>query len=76
MENFAREMSVDELIDIVLCGDVLSRPLERRYDGDDTPIRELMEWLKIPDTLAHMLLIVSEVNRECVARGIHVPRGN
>jgi len=76
MIDFAKKMSEAELLDVIKAMDNCAKPLARRFEGDDTAIVELMVRLNLPQDIASKALITTEVLRECVHRGIQMPRGN
>jgi len=76
MLGFAKELSDQQLLDIVRVTDILAQPMDRRFEGDDKAITELMTDLKLNQTVVDKLLIAGEVLRECVSRGLQLPRGN
>jgi hypothetical protein len=76
MKHFAKFMSDQQLIDVIISSDNLEKPYSRRFIGDDDAIVNLMEKLGCRQLLADKLLILGEVLRECVSRGIQIPRSN
>lgn len=76
MLDFAKNMSDEQLIDVVQAIDRVSKPLPERFEGDDAPIVELMSQLGLKQTIVDKLLITGEVLRECAHRGLQIPRPN
>lgn len=76
MHNFAQTMTDEQLLDAVRAMDNVARPLDRRFEGDDDPIVNLMKSLNLTQNIVDKLLVTGEVLRECVNRGIQIPRGN
>lgn len=76
MLGFAKDLTDQQLLDIVRAMDHVARPLDRRFEGDDDPIVELMKSMNLTQGLVDKLLITGEVLRECVSRGLQLPRGN
>lgn len=76
MQDFARAMSDAELFAVVKAMDNASKKLDRRFEGDDDALVELMNRLNLPQDIASKALITGEVLRECVHRGLSMPRGN
>ncbi len=76
MHNFAQTMTDEQLLDVVRAMDNVARPLDRRFEGDDDPIVNLMKTLNLTQNIVDKLLVTGEVLRECVNRGIQIPRGN
>ena len=76
MENFARELSNEELINVIGALDRIGNPLERRMEGDDDAIVNLMKRLNLDQGIATKMLIGYEVARECASRGLQIPRPN
>lgn len=71
-----QNMTDCELIEVVRAMDRAILPLERRFEGDDTAITELMDNLGVRHTLAEKLIVTGAVLRECVARGISIQQSN
>lgn len=71
---FTRDMTDEELIEVVRSMDLAWQPLHSRFGGDDEPITMLMDRLGVPHILGST--ITGAVLRECVARGIAIPRPN
>jgi hypothetical protein len=76
MQNFASTMTDEQLLEVVRAMDNVARPMDRRFEGDDDPIVDLMKSLNLNQTVVDKLLVTGEVLRECVNRGIQIPRGN
>jgi hypothetical protein len=76
MQNFARDLSNQEIIDVTQALDRINNPLERRMEGDDDAIVNLMKKLSMPQTLAEKLLVGYVVTREAAARGLQIARPN
>ncbi|MDW9481873.1 hypothetical protein GOB57_24805 [Sinorhizobium meliloti] len=76
MQEFARAMSDAELLAVVKAMDSASVRLDRRFEGDDDALVQLMDRLALPQDIASKALITGEVLRECVHRGLSMPRGN
>lgn len=76
MLGFAKELSDQQLLDVVRAMDIVSLPLDRRFEGDDKAITDLMTALNLNQTVVDKLLISREVLRECVSRGLQLPLGN
>lgn len=76
MQNFASTLTDEQLLEVVRAMDNVARPLERRFEGDDGPIVDLMKSLNLTQNIVDKLLVTGEVLRECVNRGIQIPRGN
>ena len=76
MKNFAKTMTDEELLAVVRAMDNVAQPLNRRFEGDDDAITALMKSLNLNQTVVDKLLVTGEVLRECVSRGLHIPRGN
>lgn len=76
MQNFARELSNQEIIDVIQALDRINNSLVRRMEGDDDAIVNLMTKLNMPQTLAEKLLVGYAVAREAASRGLHIARPN
>lgn len=76
MQNFARELSDQEIIDVIQALDRINNPLGRRMEGDDDAIVSLMTRLKMPQTIAEKLLVGYVVAREATSRGLQIARPN
>ena len=74
--GFERTMTDDQIVDVIAAMDRQSLPLDRRMDGDDIAIRDLVDRLGVKQGAAHMYMITGAVLREAVHRGIIVNRGN
>ncbi|TLX16136.1 hypothetical protein [Rhizobium sp. MHM7A] len=76
MQNFARLLSNQEIIDVIQALDRINNPLVRRMEGDDDAIVNLMKKLSMPQTLAEKLLVGYVVAREAASRGLQIARPN
>lgn len=76
MHNFARELSDQEIIDVIQALDRINNPITRRMEGDDDAIVNLMTKLKMPQTLAEKFLVGYVVAREATSRGLQIARPN
>ncbi len=76
MNRFARDMTDEELLSVVQSIDRVSKPLAQRFEGDDEPIVNLIDRLGLKQDIATKMLINGEVMRECLHRGLHIPRPN
>ena len=76
MNPIITALSDDELRTVVTAVDRVGRPLEQRFEGDDTPIVELMTKMGLSQSIVDKLLIAGLVMRECLHRGIQIPHGN
>ena len=76
MHPLIAALSDDELRTVVTAVDRIGRPLEQRFEGDDTRIVELMTKMGLSQSIVDKLLIAGLVMRECLHRGIHIPHGN
>lgn len=76
MQDFAEQMSDDELLEVVQGVDRMSKPLNQRFEGDDAPIVNLMTRLGLNQTVVDKLLVQGAVLRECAHRGLKIPRPN
>jgi hypothetical protein len=76
MNPIITALSDDELRTVVTAVDRVGRPLDQRFEGDDTPIVELMTKMGLKQTIVDKLLIAGLVMRECLHRGIQIPHGN
>ena len=62
-----------ELVELVLSFDRQGLPLDRRFDGDDRAIRDLMKQLSIAPLAANVLMVMSVLLREATIRGLKIP---
>ena len=76
MQNFASELSDQEIVDVIQALDRMNNPLSRRMEGDDDAIVNLMNRLKVPQTIADKLLVGYVVAREATSRGLQISRPN
>lgn len=76
MHPIIAAMSDDELRRVVTALDRVGRPLDQRFEGDDTPIVELMAKMGLSQNIVDKHLIAGLAMRECLHRGIHIPHGN
>jgi hypothetical protein len=76
MQDFAQHMSDEELLEVVQGVDRMAKPLHQRFEGDDTPIVNLMTRLGLNQTVVDKLLVQGAVLREVAHRGLHIPRPN
>jgi hypothetical protein len=65
-----------ELIELIRVADVLALPLERRSEGDDTALVQLMDRLGLKQTVVDKMLIIGELLREALHRNLYLPRRN
>lgn len=74
--DFEKKMTDQQITEVILAMDRQTLPLNRRMDGDDLAIRELVDKLKVKQGTTHMYMVTGAVLREAAHRGIKVPRGN
>jgi hypothetical protein len=76
MHDFARYLSDQEIIDVIQALDRINNPMNRRMEGDDAAIVNLMTKLSMPQTVAEKLLVGFVVAREAASRGLQIARPN
>lgn len=69
-------MPDDELLEIIRATDMLAKPLDQRFDGDDKGIVELMNAMGLKQAVVDKMLINGLVLREAVSRGLQVSHPN
>lgn len=75
-KSFTHDLTDEELISIIQCGDIMNKPIMERPEGYQEPLRKLMDEIGVSITLVNQLLIIGTIARECVARGIRVSYSN
>lgn len=66
----------EELISIIRVYDVLERPLERRFEGDDVDLVNFLDAHGMKQDIVTKTLIIGAAMREALTRGLQIPRGN
>lgn len=66
-------LSDADLLAVITAADRLDRPIDRRFEGDDTALVTLMVTLDLKQTLVDKLLVVGAVQREALHRGLTLP---
>lgn len=69
-------MTDEELIAIIRATDMTAKPIDQRFEGDDTSIVELMNEMGLKQTIVDKLLINGLVLREAVNRGLQISNPN
>lgn len=70
------DMSNEEIVTLVNAYDTLSLPMERRFEGDDDELENIMEKYGFKRDVVTKSLIIGQAMRFALHKGLHIPSKN